>query len=31
VPGCQRLRDAALPPDESLDVLTKVAADLPDE
>ena len=27
----QRLREAALPPDESLDLLTKVAADLPDE
>jgi hypothetical protein len=27
----QRLRTAALPPDESLDLLTKVAADLPDE
>jgi hypothetical protein len=27
----RRLRDAALPPDESLDMLTKVAADLPDE
>jgi transcriptional regulator with XRE-family HTH domain len=27
----QRLRDAALPPDDSLDVLTKLAADLPDE
>jgi hypothetical protein len=27
----QRLRDAALPPDESLDLLTKVAADLPDD
>jgi transcriptional regulator with XRE-family HTH domain len=27
----QRLRDAALPPDESLDLLTKIAADLPDE
>jgi hypothetical protein len=27
----QRLRDAAFPPDESLDLLTKVAADLSDE
>jgi hypothetical protein len=27
----RRLRDAALPPDDSLDFLTKVAADLPDE
>jgi hypothetical protein len=27
----RRLRDAALPPDESLDMLTKVAADLSDE
>jgi Domain of unknown function (DUF5753) len=27
----QRLRDAALPPDESLDLLTNVAADLPDD
>jgi hypothetical protein len=27
----QRLRDAALPPDESLDLLTMLAADLPDE
>ena len=26
-----RLRDAALPPDDSLDLLTKVAADLSDE
>jgi hypothetical protein len=26
-----RLRDASLPPDESLDLLTKLAADLPDE
>src|SRR5580700_3800044 len=27
----QRLRDASLPPDESLDLLTKIAADLPDD
>jgi transcriptional regulator with XRE-family HTH domain len=27
----QRLRDAALPPDDSLDLLTKVAAELPDD
>jgi Domain of unknown function (DUF5753) len=27
----QRLRDAALPPAESLDLLTKIAADLLDE
>ena len=27
----QRLRDAALPPDDSLDLLTKLAADLADE
>ena len=27
----RRLRDAALPPGESLDLLTKVAADLSDE
>jgi hypothetical protein len=27
----QRLRDAALSPDDSLDLLTKVAADLPDD
>ena len=27
----QRLQDAALPPDDSLDVLTKLAADLPDD
>jgi hypothetical protein len=26
-----RLRDAALPPDDSLDMLTKAAADLPDD
>ena len=32
IPAIQaRLRDAALPPDESLDLLTEVAADLPDE
>jgi hypothetical protein len=27
----QRLRGAALPPDDSLDLLTELAADLPDE
>jgi hypothetical protein len=27
----QRLREAALPPDDSLDLLTKLAADLPDD
>ena len=27
----ERLRDAALPPDDSLDLLTKLAADLPEE
>jgi hypothetical protein len=27
----ERLRDAALPPDHSLDLLTKLAAGLPDE
>jgi hypothetical protein len=27
----QRLRAAALPPDDSLDMLTKLAADLPEE